>query len=207
MASKKKMARITKWGGRKQCLYSPSIEVQEKTQGRVGEASFQRSAGVGTTLWWFVLASVSLHFYLTLTWKRWAGSSNSTERSADDTQLHSFTSGQVNEATEMLIQCLEAVRVWMGRNRLQPKMECLWLFRSPEFSFIFNSQWTGRPPEFGSPSRLTARLKSRCQLVVHICVPTARFPVVGGPSDNSPCPSHFPIGLLQSAQHTTVLEK
>ncbi|XP_058013047.1 uncharacterized protein LOC131185023 [Ahaetulla prasina] len=49
---------------------------------------------------------------------------------ADDTQLYFSTPDHPNEAVEVLSRCLEAVRVWMGRNRLKlnpSKTEWLWM--------------------------------------------------------------------------------
>ncbi|XP_058011152.1 uncharacterized protein LOC131184144 [Ahaetulla prasina] len=49
---------------------------------------------------------------------------------ADDTQLYFSTPDHPNEAIEVLSRCLEAVRVWMGRNRLKlnpAKTEWLWM--------------------------------------------------------------------------------
>ncbi|XP_058052641.1 uncharacterized protein LOC131204948 [Ahaetulla prasina] len=49
---------------------------------------------------------------------------------ADDTQLYFSTPGHPNEVVEVLSRCLEAVRVWMGRNRLKlnpSKTEWLWM--------------------------------------------------------------------------------
>ncbi|XP_058050467.1 uncharacterized protein LOC131203825 [Ahaetulla prasina] len=49
---------------------------------------------------------------------------------ADDTQLYISTPDHPNEAVEVLSRCLEAVRVWMGRNRLKlnpSKTEWLWM--------------------------------------------------------------------------------
>uniref|UniRef100_A0A8C6XGP5 Reverse transcriptase domain-containing protein n=1 Tax=Naja naja TaxID=35670 RepID=A0A8C6XGP5_NAJNA len=48
---------------------------------------------------------------------------------ADDTQLYISTPGQISDALSVMSRCLEAVRVWMGSNRLQlnpTKTE--WLF-------------------------------------------------------------------------------
>ncbi|XP_058037869.1 uncharacterized protein LOC131197613 [Ahaetulla prasina] len=55
---------------------------------------------------------------------------------ADDTQLYFSTPDHPNEAVEVLSRCLEAVRVWMGRNRLKlnpSKTEWLWM-PAPRYS-------------------------------------------------------------------------
>lgn len=49
---------------------------------------------------------------------------------ADDTQLYISIPGEVSDAVTTLSWCLEAVRVWMGNNRLQlnpGKTEWLWV--------------------------------------------------------------------------------
>ncbi|XP_058024855.1 uncharacterized protein LOC131191095 [Ahaetulla prasina] len=49
---------------------------------------------------------------------------------ADDTQLYISTPNHPNEAVDVMTRCLEAVRVWMGTNRLRlnpSKMEWLWM--------------------------------------------------------------------------------
>ncbi|XP_058042561.1 retinoic acid-induced protein 2 isoform X2 [Ahaetulla prasina] len=55
---------------------------------------------------------------------------------ADDTQLYFSTPNHPNKAVEVLSRCLEAVRVWMGRNRLKlnpSKTEWLWM-PAPRYS-------------------------------------------------------------------------
>ncbi|XP_058023146.1 uncharacterized protein LOC131190137 [Ahaetulla prasina] len=55
---------------------------------------------------------------------------------ADDTQLYFSTPGHPSEAVKVLSRCLEAVRVWMGRNRLKlnpSKTEWLWM-PAPRYS-------------------------------------------------------------------------
>ncbi|XP_058030112.1 uncharacterized protein LOC131193674 [Ahaetulla prasina] len=49
---------------------------------------------------------------------------------ADDTQLYISTPNHPNEAVDVMTRCLEAVRVWMGTNRLRlnpSKTEWLWI--------------------------------------------------------------------------------